>query len=155
MSVTVSPPIPGVTVRHNLSGEVEFHLDDRELYGRTTNQNRQDMKAEIARRIQAEGWQGERARAAAAEARTESRIAYAYVMGIFDTVRDSMSTLEVDAFIVAAFDYSDEVEYASFKFHMAETNAKYGYALAWRWYLRRTIAPAMILAAVAPAARIL
>lgn len=143
--------IPGDKVYHNeYTDRHELRLEDRSLYGRTTKEDRDEILNRLneARRIDTEA-----NRKALAEARADSRIAHAYVMGIFDTCKHLFSTPQFEAVLEACWNFSTEVEYASYMFHTERSSGKYGYGTAWEVWLRYNPQVDAILGRVVIAAR--
>lgn len=132
------------------SGRDEIRLNDRKLYGRTT----EDDRREILNRLNAAQQDAKRyTEDALREARVESRIAYAYAMAYFDLIKDFLSTPQFDTFLNATWAFSEEVQYAAYMFHSEQSSGKQGYALAWSEFLRYNPQVDAILHAVVVAPR--
>lgn len=130
--------LPGESVQ-NRWGEPEFRLRDQDLFGRTIHEHR-----ELMRHIRLAG-ETPLQRHALEESNTEERMTYAYVMGIFDTVKEYFETAEFTTFLSAAWFFSEEYGWAAYRWHLNEMSGRYGYGNAWEIYLKFQPAARMAL----------
>lgn len=150
-AIQLGRSIPGdYTLRVVWSGKDELRLEDKNLYGRTTMDDRREIENRL---IVARRDTTDKGVAAIQEAKTEARVAHAYVWGILDTCKDLLSTGQFEAFLNGMWSFSTEVEYAAYMFHSDQSTGKQGYALAWATFLRYNPQVDAILHRVIVAAR--
>lgn len=121
--------LPGEVVS-NQYGRAEFRLRDQELFGRTTHEHRALMRQ--IRMTKDTPLQ----RAALNESNTEERMTHAYVMGIFDTVKEYFEPHEFSTFLEAAWFFSEEFGWAAYRWQLDEMSGRYGYSMAWEQFLK-------------------
>lgn len=113
------------------------HFDDRELYGKTTEEDRRAIRDYLTRirysRPDAEDVTPLE-RHAVIKADDWGRIAYAYAGGWYDATKRTIPADKAQKMLDGMWYFAEEATWAEFQFQMG-SGSRYGYGGAWEHYL--------------------